>query len=528
MPTVTEYDAKTGGIYLPPFKAARAVDRSPSNSQAQHEEWERIKKSLNALVNKVSVENIREVAHEIFSENLIRGMGLFSKAILRAQSFSPTFTDVFVSLVSVVNSRLPEVVELLLHRATVNLQRAIRRSDRQVTQNLLDLFAELINFGVLDESVASSITNKLLAEEDSIELCCRFLRKSCLTPRISKQIFDQLRRRLQRGSLTTRAQFSVEDLLERQRRGETAQRKIREELDLVDDDGTKHILDLDERYETREDVNAFRMVPAEQWEMENEKWLEIATEIMINEEPGEYQEEPVAYPQAAPLSDPVSLVELRKSVYLAIQSSLNFEECIHKILRLNIPAGQEKEVVMILVDACAQERTFNPFFALQGERLAKLKSVYRDLFADSFGFFYDTAHRLETSKIRNVSKFFAHLLMSGAIDWRVISQIVLTEESTTSSTRIFVKLLFQDIGDHWGLNKLKAWIEDPRMETCFRGLFVKDNVGNLKFGINFFTAIGLGSITEKARKDLKDMTGARDRSRSRDNQYTRGGSPGRR
>lgn len=54
-------------------------------------------------------------------------------------------------------------------------------------------------------------------------------------------------------------------------------------------------------------------------------------------------------------------------------------------------------------------------------------------------------HRLETNKLRNVAKFFAHLLGTDALPWHVLAYIRLTEEDTTSSSRIFIKILFQVI-----------------------------------------------------------------------------------
>ena len=45
---------------------------------------------------------------------------------------------------------------------------------------------------------------------------------------------------------------------------------------------------------------------------------------------------------------------------------------------------------------------------------------------------YSTVHRLETGKLRNVGKFFAHLLFTDAIDWSVLSVIKLNEDDTTS------------------------------------------------------------------------------------------------
>ncbi|CAN0498832.1 unnamed protein product, partial [Discosporangium mesarthrocarpum] len=35
------------------------------------------------------------------------------------------------------------------------------------------------------------------------------------------------------------------------------------------------------------------------------------------------------------------LVNLRRTIYLTIMSSAGFEECAHKLMRLNIPDGYE-------------------------------------------------------------------------------------------------------------------------------------------------------------------------------------------
>lgn len=54
---------------------------------------------------------------------------------------------------------------------------------------------------------------------------------------------------------------------------------------------------------------------------------------------------------------------------------------------------------------------------------------------------YTILHRLETNKIRNCAKLFAHLFFTDAIDLKVLKCINLTLETTTSSSRIFIKNL---------------------------------------------------------------------------------------
>merc|ERR1712232_431404 len=199
------------------------------------------------------------------------------------------------------------------------------------------------------------------------------------------------------------------------------------------------------------------------------------------------------------------LVNLRRSIYLVIQSSLHFEECVHKLLKLNIAEGQEKEVVTMLIDCCAMEKMFNRFFALQAERLCRLKPEYQDEFAAAFEIQFSTVHRLETNKLRNIGRFFAHLLMTDGISWSIFGPIRITEETTTSSSRIFVKVILQELSEQWGIKKLSERFKEPTLSEFFDGMFPKDHPKNIRFAINYYTAIGLGVLTEDLREYLEKV-----------------------
>lgn len=82
---------------------------------------------------------------------------------------------------------------------------------------------------------------------------------------------------------------------------------------------------------------------------------------------------------------------------------------------------------------------------------------FEQIFSDS----YATVHRLDTNKLRNVAKFFAHLLFTDAISWAVLQTVKLNEEDTTSSSRIFIKILFQELSEYMGLASLNARLKDP-------------------------------------------------------------------
>ncbi|PSN47549.1 Pre-mRNA-splicing factor CWC22 [Blattella germanica] len=182
-----------------------------------------------------------------------------------------------------------------------------------------------------------------------------------------------------------------------------------------------------------------------------------------------------------------NLVALRRTIYLTIHSSLDFEECAHKLMRMELKPGQEIELCHMFLDCCAEQRTYEKFFGLLAQDT------------------YDTIHRLDTNKLRNVAKFFAHLLFTDAISWEVLSFIHLNEEETTSSSRIFIKILFQELSEYMGLTKLNERVKDPTLQTAFDGLFPRDDPKNTRFAINFFTSIGLGGLTDELRDHLKSQ-----------------------
>ena len=78
--------------------------------------WEMLRKSINGIVNKVNVSNISNIIMELFNENLIRSKGILARSIMKAQMASPTFTHVYAALLAAINTKLPEVVRIVIHR----------------------------------------------------------------------------------------------------------------------------------------------------------------------------------------------------------------------------------------------------------------------------------------------------------------------------------------------------------------------------------------------------------------------------
>ena len=105
------------------------------------------------------------------------------------------------------------------------------------------------------------------------------------------------------------------------------------------------------------------------------------------------------------------------------------------------------------------------YYGLLAQRFCYINRTYQEIFEDAFQRQYALIHRLETGKLRNTAKLFAHLLGTDALSWMVMSNIRLTEDDTTSSSRIFVKILFQELSENLGLVKLNERLNDPSCQV---------------------------------------------------------------
>jgi len=64
----------------------------------------------------------------------------------------------------------------------------------------------------------------------------------------------------------------------------------------------------------------------------------------------------------------------------------------------------------MVTECCSQERSYSAFYGLVSERFCKLKRVWNESFENAFETYYDTIHRYEINRLRNIARLFGHLL----------------------------------------------------------------------------------------------------------------------
>ncbi|KAK4661953.1 pre-mRNA-splicing factor cwc22 [Podospora pseudopauciseta] len=518
---------RSQGVYLPPQKlrALQAAITDKTSKEYQRMAWEALKKSINGLVNKVNTANIKFVVPELFNENLIRGRGLFCQSLLKAQHASLPFTPIYACLAAICNTKLPQVGELLVKRLIMRFRKAFKRNDKAVCLSSTMFIAHLVNNQVVHENLAAQMLLLLLRKptDDSVEIAVGLMREVGLfleemSPTMAHAVFDEFRRILHEADIDKRTQYMIEVLFQVRKDKYKDNPVIKEELDLVEEeDQITHKIGLDEDIKTEDTLNIFKFDP--DWETNEAEYKKLKAQILGEESGSEDEdgsgseesdsedEEEEEETKAIEIKDQsnADLVNLRRTIYLSIQSSADPEEAAHKLMKLRLPVGQEPELVSMIVESCAQEKVYLKFMGLLGERFARLNRMWMELFEESFMKYYTTIHRYETNKLRNIARFFGHLLSSDSIGWHVLSIIHLNEEETTSASRIFIKILFEDLQENMGTVKLKTRLSEDILKPSLEGLFPHDEPRNIRFSINYFTSIKMGYLTDEMREFLQNM-----------------------
>lgn len=545
------------GKYVPAAKIRALMKENDevSPEEQQKQDWEKLKKRINGIVNKVNKENLKTMVVEIFKVNILRGKGLFCNSLMASQQLSSSHTGVYASLVCVLNSKIPEIGNLLIRRLVSRYKRYYRKEEEALCTSTVLFIANLVLFHVCSIDLIIQIVNELMEKPtnfsvklvvDVFENIGPFIYDE--NPSWFDSVKDTLRSVMNENIVNDRIQFSIENLFNVLKEKIDLYDGIESDLDLVDeDDCVVHQINLKDKNSTDSQFDVFHF--DENYKESNEKYRALKTEILgSDDEDGEDDQtsgldtnetgnnedhnsdfssdnENIDESDDEDIDNSNNLMEkgkltvqikdlteqeltnFQKNVYLTIMSSMSPEEVTHKLLRLPAIDPERKEYMLVdmVVKCCAQEKVYSKYYGLIGEILIVLGPRWSDAFETLFKENYQNCHKYETVLIRNIGAFWGHMLASDKLGWECLQAVELTEESTTSSGRIFLKFVFQKILEEIGINHFLERVDEPYIQEYLVGIFPKTNAEHLRFSINYFTAIGLGKLTDNMRKALEAL-----------------------
>ncbi|KAM3123651.1 hypothetical protein ACQ2H7_003111 [Candidozyma auris] len=470
----------------------------------QRQSWQELRREIEKHVARVDRSNIKHVAVNLLQLNCVRGRGLLARAILANVLNEPDKHAVYASLVCVLNSKLPQIGEVVGARTVALWKQLYMKNDSTKIFRVMLFLCELVKQRVMEDVVVLQILQVLLEEsvtDDSIHLASYALES--MTPYLETHskasanlLYDQLRLMLQEGNLKDKPRSDIQYLLEYRRR---RHRYIVEpELDLVDEaEKTPQYIDLIDLQDTATKLNYFAEDP--DFDVTEETYAEFRRQILEEDVTKEEPQEKEDQPQIIKDMTDQALVQHQKTIYLTVMSSMSADEAVHKLLRVRQKQKLEQGVLVdMIIKCCAQEKTYSKYFGVIGEKMSGMSDSWNKTFTEQYQQKYDTCYQYEGSQLRNMGKFFGHLIASDSLRPQdTLGYVELTETATNSASRVFIKFLFQELVEEMGVNEVKRMIQDPEVKPALRGMFPVVDIdssdsGHIMFSINYFTAIGLG------------------------------------
>lgn len=135
--------------------------------------------------------------------------------------------------------------------------------------------------------------------------------------------------------------------------------------------------------------------------------------------------------------------ELRKSIFSTIVSSDDFSDAFERLLSLKLTGKQEREIILVIVHCCGQEKTFNPFYAMLAGKFASYRQTFKITLQYTLWDAFKQIKEYPLRKLSNVAKLFGTLLAQEDLPFSVLRKgnfIRLSEEE-----KIFWQLLFMTI-----------------------------------------------------------------------------------
>lgn len=487
---------------------------------SQQETWEKLRETINRLIASADSHNVAAVCVDLFQVNVMRGSGLVARAVIQNVISRPQKAPVYAAIISVLNSKVSQIGEITLARTAALVKKAYMQDDRALFHSTLQFMCALVLQRVVEDIVVLQILQVLLEQptQTSIEAAIEilesvghFLDENSKTA--ANMVFDRLRTLLQEGGLLVRSQKAISEILRLRRSG------LRLHLiDVVEDeDKETHFVDLTELQDTQNELNFFQEDP--NYDVAEAEYAQFREEI----EPE--KEEIIPEPQQEKVTDMTDAVLLQhqKNIYLTVMSSMSADEAVHKLMRLKRKLKLDAPVLIdMIIKCCAQEKTYSKYFGVIGEKICGMGRQWHHTFTQQFQEKYETIYQYEGAQLRNMGKFFGHLLAADILAPQdTLGAVTLTEDKTNSASRVFVKFMFQEMVEELGIAEVKKLIQDPLIRLGIRGMFPvtdvnSDDADHIMFAINYFTAIGLGVLTEEMREVLKNLPEARGRRRSHD------------
>jgi nucleolar MIF4G domain-containing protein 1 len=104
--------------------------------------------------------------------------------------------------------------------------------------------------------------------------------------------------------------------------------------------------------------------------------------------------------------------DVRRSIFCVVMGAEDYVECAERLLALPLKRAQQREIIRVLVDCCAQEKRYNPYYALVAHNLCESNHSFKFTLQLCFWDFFKELAESPERRTSNLAQLLAHCLLS--------------------------------------------------------------------------------------------------------------------
>lgn len=149
---------------------------------------------------------------------------------------------------------------------------------------------------------------------------------------------------------------------------------------------------------------------------------------------------------------------IRKRIFQVIMTSTDDEEAVQNLVQMNIPRKHHKDIAVVIIICCVQEKTYNGFYSKITRKLVKsLKGFAFGVLVTLFDNIKNLKE-INLRKINNLAKFIADLFPYSSFGFKVFKAIEF--DGISKGQELFLERSLSII-----LNKLKEEILHKHIQS---------------------------------------------------------------
>ncbi|KAA3473288.1 nucleolar MIF4G domain-containing protein 1-like [Gossypium australe] len=174
--------------------------------------------------------------------------------------------------------------------------------------------------------------------------------------------------------------------------------------------------------------------------------------------------------------------DARRAIFCVIMSGEDYIDAFEKLLRLDLPGKQDRDIMRVLVECCLQEKVFNKYYTVLAAKLCEHEKNHKFTLQYCLWDHFKELDSMPLLRSMHLAKFMAEMVASFTLSLAVLKTVEWSDPQMLSPKKIMhFRMFFEAIFEYpdkviW--NMFTRIAVTPELETLRQGMefFIKEYV----------------------------------------------------